>query len=311
MDQNAGRQCSDPEAARFTGVGYNGPFKVELSSAQKYGFLEKPSPGTVSLTDRARQALRPQNPGDSIEALRAAVQSAPSIGEVYAHYRGENLPDGTFFDNALTDKFGIPEDKLEIFKSIFLESLRSAKLIEDVDGKAHIIDVSTPETLHKFVPHKLKVSSSTKVGPVDTCFVIMPFSDPVGSYYDHIYKPAIEKAGLKPVRADTEIFGTGKIIDQIWRGITESRVLVAELTGRNPNVFYELGLAHALKKPVVLVSADENDVPFDLRHIRVIIYKMSDPFWGQRLIEKVSENILSAIENPEEALFQRALSSID
>ena len=53
----------------FTGVGYNGPFKVELSSAQKYGFLERPSPGTVSLTDRARQALRPQNPGDSIEAL--------------------------------------------------------------------------------------------------------------------------------------------------------------------------------------------------------------------------------------------------
>ena len=49
----------------------------------------------------------------------------------------------------------------------------------------------------------------------------------------------------------------------------------------------------------------------ELRHIRVIIYKMSDPFWGQRLIEKVSENILSAIENPEEALFQRALSSID
>lgn len=221
------------------------------------------------------------------------------------------MPDGAFFDNALTDKFGIPEDKIELFKSVFLNSLRSAKLIEEVDGKAHIIDVSTPETLHKLVSHKLKVPNSTKAGSVDTCFVIMPFSDPVGSYYDHIYKPAIEKAGLKAVRADTEIFGTGKIIDQIWRGITELRVLVAELTGRNPNVFYELGLAHALKKPVVLVSADENDVPFDLRHIRVIIYKMTDPFWGQRLIEKVSENILSAIENPEEALFQRALSSID
>jgi hypothetical protein len=311
VEQNAGRQCTDREAAQYTGVGYNGPFTVELGSSQKYGLLERPVPGEVLVTDRARQALRPQNPGDDVEALRGAVQDAPSIGEVYAHYRGENLPDGTFFDNALTDKFGIPEDKIELFKSVFLESLRSAKLIEEVDGKAHIIDVSTPETLHKLVPHKPKIFNSTKAGSVDTCFVIMPFSDPVGSYYDHIYKPAIEKAGLKPVRADTEIFGTGKIIDQIWRGITESRVLVAELTGRNPNVFYELGLAHALKKPVVLVSADENDVPFDLRHIRVIIYKMSDPFWGQRLIEKVSENILSAIENPEEALFQRALSSID
>ncbi len=137
----------------------------------------------------------------------------------------------------------------------------------------------------------------------------MPFNAPIGPYYDQLYKPAIEKAGLKAVRADTDIFGTGKIIDQIWRGINEAKVLVAELTGRNPNVFYELGLAHALGRPVVLVSADENDVPFDLRHIRVIYYKTTDPFWGQRLIEKVAENILSALENPEEALFQRALES--
>ncbi|HEY9135858.1 MAG TPA: hypothetical protein VIM85_08695, partial [Pseudomonadales bacterium] len=57
---------------------------------------------------------------------------------------------------------------------------------------------------------------------------------PLGDYYEKIYKPAIEKAGLKPVRADADIFGTGKIIDQVWRGITQAKVLVAELTTRNP-----------------------------------------------------------------------------
>lgn len=72
-----------------------------------------------------------------------------------------------------------------------------------------------------------------------------PFAPPLGDYYAKIYKPAIEKAGLRPVRADTEIFGTGKIMDQIWTGIHAAKVLVAELTNRNPNVFYELGLAHA------------------------------------------------------------------
>ena len=75
----------------------------------------------------------------------------------------------------------------------------------------------------------------------------------------------------------------------------------------NPNVFYELGLAHALKKPVVLISSNEGDVPFDLKHIRVIYYDVTDPFWGQKLVEKVAENIISAIKNPEEAIFQRAL----
>jgi len=64
-------------------------------------------------------------------------------------------------------------------------------------------------------------------------------------------------------------------------------------------VFYELGLAHALEKPVVLVSSSEDDVPFDLQHIRVIYYDVTDPFWGNKLIDKVAENVLSAIENPE------------
>ena len=121
-------------------------------------------------------------------------------------------------------------------------------------------------------------------------------------YYELMYKPAIEKAKLTAVRADSEIFGTGKIIDQILLGITRAKVLLAELTGRNPNVFYELGVAHALKKPVVLVSADEQDVPFDVKHIRVITYDKHEPFWGDNLITKVAENIVSALSNPAEAI---------
>ena len=101
------------------------------------------------------------------------------------------------------------------------------------------------------------------------------------------------------------MFATGKIIDQIWDGIHAARVLVAELTGRNPNVFYELGLAHALQKPVVLVASNEGDIPFDVKHIRVIYYDVQDPFWGEKLIAKLAENVLSAISNPQEAVFKK------
>lgn len=79
-------------------------------------------------------------------------------------------------------------------------------------------------------------------------------------------------------------------------------MLVAELTTRNPNFFYELGLAHALQKPVVLVSSSEGDVPFDLKHIRIIYYDVMDPF---KLLDKVAENILSAIEKPGEAMLKK------
>ena len=78
-------------------------------------------------------------------------------------------------------------------------------------------------------------------------------------------------------------------MEQVWRGISAAKVLVAELTTKNPNVFYELGLAHALEKPVVLVTSNTDDVPFDLRHIRVILYDQTDPFWGQKLIDKVAD----------------------
>lgn len=142
IDQNAGRECSDRESATFLGVGYNGPYAVELSSALKYGLLERPRPRHVAITERARAALRPQNPGDEIAALRAAILDAPDISTVYKHYRGENIPDGKFFDNALVDKFGIPESKVAEFSDIFFSSLEAAQLIEQRGDKRRILDVT-------------------------------------------------------------------------------------------------------------------------------------------------------------------------
>ncbi len=307
LEQNAGKECTDQESAKYVGVKYNGgPYSVELNSAIKFGLLERSEPGKVILTDIARKILKPQEKNDQLSGLREAVLKAPVISEIVSHYRGENLPDAVFFDNALTDKFKIPTDKLSEFKAIFFESLKKAELVVDHDGKNRVIDISAESPAHEKAKETFKkLEKTAKVKTGDTCFVMMPFAEPLGSYYEKVYKPAIEKAGLTPIRADNDIFGTGKIIDQVWNGINSAKVLIAELTDRNPNVFYELGLAHALQKPVVLISSNEKDVPFDLHHIRVIYYDVKDPFWGNKLIEKVAENILSAIKNPEEAIFKR------
>ena len=308
LEQNAGRACTDREAAKFAGLAYHGPSRVEISSSIKYGFLERPAAGSVAVTDLAKKVLRPQNSNDELDGLRQAVLNAPTIVDVYKHYRGENVPDEEFFRNALVDTFGLPADKVDEFKSVFLEDLSEAQLSEDVEGKKRILDVARDTEPGGASDDTLKkISKGVKIEHGDTCFVMMPFADPIGGYYKAIYESAVTKAGLRPVRADDEIFTTGKIIDQVWSGITAAKVLVAELTGRNPNVFYELGLAHALNKPVVLVSSNQADVPFDLQHIRVIYYDMRDPFWGEKLIAKVSENIVSALKNPGEALLKRAV----
>jgi len=306
LDQNAGKECSEPDAASFLGVKYHkGPFTLEISSAIKFGLLERPSQGRLALTETAKKILRPQKEDESLEGRREAVLKAPDISAVYSHYRGEFLPDTQYFDNALIDKFQIPKGKLDEFKEIFLDTLKSAQLITEQDGRQKLLDVTYEMPQHDVSSQNLKrLEKTVTVGSNDSCFVMMPFAAPLGTYYEKVYKPAIEKAGLKPVRADSEIFGTGKIMDQIWSGISAAKVLVAELTSRNANVFYELGLAHALKKPVVLVSSNTSDVPFDLQHIRVIIYDTSDPYWGSKLLEKIAENILSAINTPEEAIFK-------
>ena len=309
LEQNAGKTCTDREALKFAGLGYNGPSRVEISSSIKYGFLERPSAGNVAVTDLAKKILRPQNPTDELDGLRQGVLNAATISDVYKHYRGENIPDEQFFRNALVDTFSLREDKVDEFKVIFLEDLSEAQLVEDVGGKKRVLDIARGTEPSSAAEETLKkISKGVKIEHGDTCFVMMPFAEPIGGYYKAIYEPAISKAGLRAVRADDEIFATGKIIDQVWSGITAAKVLVAELTGRNPNVFYELGLAHALSKPVVLISSNQEDVPFDLQHIRVIYYDMRDPFWGEKLVAKVSENIVSALKNPGEALLKRAVT---
>lgn len=309
LDQNAGKACTDREAAGYVGVGWTGEFGSELASAIKFGLLKRPSNGKVQVTDLGKKILRPQQPKDELEGLREAALQAPDISAVYSHYRGENLPDPQFFLNTLTDRFGIPDDMVAEFSNIFRETMVKAKLLEEHGGRHRLLDVLQQPAAQAVSDESIKqLGKAANIAVGDTCFVVMPFADPIGRYYQSVYEPAIQRAGLKPVRADTDIFATGKIMDQVWSGITQAKVLVAELTSRNPNVFYELGLAHAMKKPVVLVSSNEGDVPFDLKHIRVIYYDVTDPFWGEKLIKKVAENILSALNHPEEAMFRHPIN---
>ncbi|MBL4279602.1 hypothetical protein H8F10_17050 [Vibrio fluvialis] len=134
-----------------------------------------------------------------------------------------------------------------------------------------------------------------------SCFVIMPFSEPFETYYRRIIKPAIDESDLYTARGDS-LFRSTHIMDDIWTSIVDSSIVIAELTGKNPNVYYELGLAHALKKPAILISSNIDDVPFDLRPLRVLIYDKNDPNWGDLLKEKISNAIQETLNSPTEAI---------
>jgi hypothetical protein len=123
-----------------------------------------------------------------------------------------------------------------------------------------------------------------------TAFVLMPFEKPFNEYYSQIYKPALERKGYHVVRAD-DLFAPRPIINDIYKLILEADVILCEMTGRNANVFYELGVAHAVGKPVLLLSQSTEDIPFDLKHIRVLTYNTTSPTWADALSRKIGDAI--------------------
>lgn len=99
---------------------------------------------------------------------------------------------------------------------------------------------------------------------------MMPFYSAFDAVYNSIQEAA-DNAGLRCRRAD-DIWENAAIIQDVVSLIDRSRIVICDCTGRNPNVFYEAGIAHTLGRDVILITQSENDIPFDLRHLRYIRY---------------------------------------
>lgn len=109
--------------------------------------------------------------------------------------------------------------------------------------------------------------------PLLKAFVLMPFDSEFDKIFKDLIKPALEEADYGVQRADS-IINQQNILKDIMRGIAEADLVVADLTSLNPNVFYELGISHAMKKQTVLLTQSIEEVPFDLRSYRIITYSV-------------------------------------
>ncbi len=118
-------------------------------------------------------------------------------------------------------------------------------------------------------------------------FVLMPFDPEFDAIFNDLIKPTLEEVGYTVTRADS-ILNQQNILKDIVRGIAEADIVIADLTSLNANVFYEIGIAHTLQIPTVLLSQSSEDIPFDLKPYRVITY--STHFIGApQLSQKLKE----------------------
>lgn len=125
----------------------------------------------------------------------------------------------------------------------------------------------------------------------DLCFVLMPFDETFIAAWNYI--KSINLEGIIVKRAD-DISSAGVIIEQVFEAIDDARVVIADCTGLNPNVMYELGYAHAKNKDTIIITREEPEVlPFDIRHRRIIrYYPFGFAYLKKELTKAISETII-------------------
>lgn len=130
------------------------------------------------------------------------------------------------------------------------------------------------------------------------CFIIQPFADEYKKRCDETYKPAIEKAGLEPYRIDEHYSATKMMIQSIKEEIEKSAVCLADITEKNPNVWYEVGFADGHDIPVVLIcdSCKRKNLPFDVNQRNTYFYGTASQGDWQKLREEITKRLKIAFQ---------------
>lgn len=197
----------------------------------------------------------------------------------------ESVSSSTIQD--LADQLGIDPDSWEF--------TRTHWAVKDVDLFEVLLEHQTQ--LHGGNSGNLEASGAVRF-PVDLprdptlVAVMMPFAPEFDVVYETI-ETAVADAGLRCTRAD-DIWERDHVMEDVLSLLWQSQIVIADLTGRNPNVFYETGLAHALPRRTVLLTQNPNDIPFDLQSIRYLRYGLGT---SQRAVlrEKLSMRLSTLI----------------
>ena len=165
------------------------------------------------------------------------------------------------------------DNVLSVLRRIVEQDPRTLPIIEgyvdeNFPGEGTYVSAKPSERRITFAPYVFQVPDSHV--ELDLVAVMMPFAMDFNSIYDAI-KRASSECGLRCLRAD-DIWEETTIVQDIFNLIFRAQVVIVDFSGKNPDVMYETGIAHTLGKHVVPISQSMEDVPFDMRHYRVLKY---------------------------------------
>jgi len=193
------------------------------------------------------------------------------------------------------------EDTRKLIMNTLNEGLALVNLQLNSEGQIIITQVRISHEVKESQNDNPLMQEEIRVKPVfkargikteeDLCFVIMPLQPSFERIYIERIKPTVEACRFRCLKAN-DLFSPTSILEDIWTYICKSKVIIADVTGKNPNVFYEMGIAHTLGKPIIMVTQNSNDVPFDVAQFRYFPYSDNVNGWNV-----LSNNIYSALKS--------------
>jgi len=180
-----------------------------------------------------------------------------------------------------------------------LKATVSGSLITLHADDVHVLSATLPYPLQEtqvgvwcMADHTVRVRDFRVMGARARAFIAMQFSSPFNEIYADVIKKSCEDNGVEAVRAD-EIYGPGLIIVDVAQEILRSKLIIADITPQNANVFFEVGYALALNKPTILLAEKTTKLPFDVSAFRVLLYE--DSIAGRARIEQGLQKHIKAI----------------
>lgn len=265
------------------------------SASRDYGFTTGTSKAkSIELTAQGRKLVFPATEDDETQAVVEAFNNIDIFKKVYEYYQEGSLPEDKYLCNTLRENFGVDASYHQDFIAVFKRNL-------DLIGQKGTLEHISATNHH--IPGTNE-STGTNHETAGELFVIMPFSEkttefPKG-YFDEVYSsllvPAAVEAGLTAKTAKRS--GSDIIHSTIVSDIHNAQIVLADLTEHNPNVLFELGLAIAFKKRVVLIRAKGTPAIFDVDNL-MRVYDYDRNLWKstiERDVPNLSKHILAALQ---------------
>ncbi len=295
----------------------SGSTRQLVTNSAKYGLTTGGySAELLGLTPEGAQAV-----GDDVsQATRArarfklAVENIAVFKGLYEAYLGNRLP----AQAVLADKareLGVPEEDVTECVETFTVNTKFVGVLRSVSGAERLlaIDLIVDDFLpggggqDEFVtglgraPRTVRAAAPLTETFDNACFYITPIGDEGSEQRKHsdlfmgaLIEPALAEFGLNLVRADG-IGDAGMITSQIIEHIVYSKLVIVDLSYHNPNVFYELALRHAVRKPIVQISRSADKLPFDIGQVRTIVVDTTDIYTLVPQLESLKAQIAAQI----------------